>query len=103
MTTGKTIALTTWTFVRKVMYLFFNTLSRFVVEKYYIHEGTDLRSPLTFSLLSSHSLRTLNSAQLQAVNLGTWTLESPQIFKGLLFVKYKVQCCNWMLKEMPGL
>ena len=31
MTTGKTIALTRWTFVGKVMSLFFNTLSRFVL------------------------------------------------------------------------
>ena len=31
MTNGKTIALTIWTFVGKVMPLFFNTLSRFVI------------------------------------------------------------------------
>ena len=31
MTTGKTIALTTWIFVGKVMSLLFNTLSRFVI------------------------------------------------------------------------
>ena len=31
MTTGKTIPLTRWTFVNKVMYLHFNTLSRFVI------------------------------------------------------------------------
>ena len=31
MTTGKTIALTRWTFVGKVMTLFFNMLSRFVI------------------------------------------------------------------------
>ena len=31
MTTGKTIALTIWNFVGKVMSLFFNTLSRFVI------------------------------------------------------------------------
>ena len=31
MTTGKTIALTVWTFVSKVMSLLFNTLSRFVI------------------------------------------------------------------------
>ena len=31
MTTGKTIALNTWTFVSKVMSLLFNTLSRFVI------------------------------------------------------------------------
>ena len=31
MTTGKTIALTIWTFVSKVMFLLFNMLSRFVI------------------------------------------------------------------------
>ena len=31
MTTGKTITLTVWTFVGKVMFLLFNTLSRFVI------------------------------------------------------------------------
>ena len=31
MTTGKTIALTMWTFMGKVMPLFFNTLSRFII------------------------------------------------------------------------
>ena len=31
MTTGKTIALTRWTFVGKLMSLLFNTLSRFVI------------------------------------------------------------------------
>ena len=31
MTTGKTIALTSWTFVGKVMSLLFNMLSRFVI------------------------------------------------------------------------
>ena len=31
MTTGKTIALTIWTFVSKEMYLLFNMLSRFVI------------------------------------------------------------------------
>ena len=31
MTTGKTIALTIWTFVGRVMALFFNTLPRFVI------------------------------------------------------------------------
>ena len=31
MTTGKTIALTRWTFVGKVMSLFFNMFSRFVI------------------------------------------------------------------------
>ena len=31
MTTGKTMALTRWTFVGKVMYLLFNMLSRLVI------------------------------------------------------------------------
>ena len=31
MTTGKTIALTIWTFVGKIVYLLFNLLSRFVI------------------------------------------------------------------------
>ena len=31
MTTGKTIALTIWNFVSKVMYLLYNMLSRFVI------------------------------------------------------------------------
>ena len=31
MTTGKTIALTMWTFVSKVMSLIFNTMPRFVI------------------------------------------------------------------------
>ena len=31
MTTGKTVTLTMWTFVGKVMSLLFNTLSRFVI------------------------------------------------------------------------
>ena len=32
MTTGKTIALTRWTFVGKIMSLLFNTLSRLVID-----------------------------------------------------------------------
>ena len=35
MTTGKTIALTSWTFVGKVMSLFFNMLSRLVITQMY--------------------------------------------------------------------
>ena len=39
MTTGKTIALTTWTFLGKVMSLLFNMLSRFVIP---IFQGTSI-------------------------------------------------------------
>ena len=31
MTTGKTIGLTTWTFIGKVIFLLFNMLSRFII------------------------------------------------------------------------
>ena len=46
MTTGKTIALTRWTFVSKVMSLLFNMLSRFV-----IREGNG--TPLQYSCLEN--------------------------------------------------
>ena len=44
MTTGKTIALTKWTFVGKVMVLFFTMLSRLVIaflprSKHLLHHG----------------------------------------------------------------
>ena len=46
MTTGKTIALTRWTFVGKVMSLLFNILSRLVVTS-------------VFSMIGFHSVWTL--------------------------------------------
>ena len=52
MTTGKTIALTRWTFVAKVMSLLFNMLSR-LVNLTIIH--TELTSPTTFfSFINSY-------------------------------------------------
>ena len=39
VTTGKTIALTRWTFVGKVVSLLFNTLSRFVSKKFSLQEA----------------------------------------------------------------
>ena len=48
MTTGKTIALTTWTFVGQVMSLLFNTLSRFCCGPHFVrtfHSGrTDVEA-----------------------------------------------------------
>ena len=41
MTTGKTIALTRWTFVGKVMSLLFNMLSRFVIALINCEIGTN--------------------------------------------------------------
>ena len=48
MTTGKTIASTMWTFVRKVMSLLFNTLSRFVIfsSKGFSHGSAGKESPV---------------------------------------------------------
>ena len=46
MTTGKTIALTRWIFVGKVMSLFFNTLCRFVI-------GDSNGNPLQYSCLAN--------------------------------------------------
>ena len=46
MTTGKTIALTTWIFVGKVMSLLFNMLSRFVI-------GEGNGTPLRYSCLEN--------------------------------------------------
>ena len=39
MTTGKTIVLTRWTFLGKVMSLLFNMLSRFVIDTNICNEG----------------------------------------------------------------
>ena len=39
MTTGKTVTLTTWTFVDKVMSLLFNTLSRLVIALFIVKES----------------------------------------------------------------
>ena len=42
MTTGKTIVLTLWTFVNKMMTLFFNMLSRFVMG---FPGGSEVKNP----------------------------------------------------------
>ena len=71
MTTGKTIALTTWTFVGKVMALPFNTLSRF---------GTAFlpksRRPL-ISWLQSPSAVILELKKIKSI---TVSIVSPSIF-----------------------
>ena len=53
LTTGKTIALTRWTFVSKVMFLLFNTLSRL-----YIGEGNG--TPLQYF---GHLMRRVDSLE----------------------------------------
>ena len=63
MTTGKTITLTIWAFVGKVMSLLFNVTSRFVIaflprskkswaiNSYYFRVGKNLKDQRSFSLL----------------------------------------------------
>ena len=67
MTTGKTIALTKWTFVSKVMSLLFNTLSRLVIaflprSKY-----------LLISWLQSPSAVILEPKKIKSVTVSTVT------------------------------
>ena len=61
MTTGKTIALTRWTFVSKVMSLLFNTLSRFVIA------FLPRREHLLISWLQSRSTVILEPKKIKSV------------------------------------
>ena len=68
MTTGKTIALTVWTFVSKVISLLFNTLSRFVI-------AFLLRSKhLLISWLQSPSTVILDPKKITSVTASTFSL-----------------------------
>ena len=62
MTTGKTIALTRWTFVSKVMSLLFNTCSRLVMK-----EMATLSSTLAWKILWTEEPGSLQSMGLQRV------------------------------------
>ena len=66
MTTGKTIALTVWTFVGKVMSLLFNTLSRFVI-------AFLPRSKHLFSWLQSPSTVILEPKKIKSVTVSTFS------------------------------
>ena len=61
MTTGKTIALTRWTFVSKVMSLLFNMLSRFVIA------FLPRSKSLSISWLQSLSAVTLEPKKIKSV------------------------------------
>ena len=76
MTIGKTIALTIWTFVGKVMSLLFNTLPRFVI-------AFLLRSKhLLISWLQSQSAVILEPKKINSV---TVSIVSPSICQDLNF------------------
>ena len=70
MTTGKTIALTRWTFVAKVMPLFFNMLSRLVIAL------LPRSKCLLISWLPSRSAVTLEPKKIKSV---TVSIVSPSI------------------------
>ena len=67
MTTGKTIALTIWTFVSKVMSLLFNTLSRFAIA---FLPGSKC---LLLSFLQSPSAVILELKKIKSVTVSTFT------------------------------
>ena len=75
MTTGKTVALTIWTFVGKVMSLLFNTLSRFVI--------TFLPRSKRFLVLWLQSLSAmiLEPKEIKSVTVSTF---SPSIYHELM-------------------
>ena len=65
MTTGKTIALTRWTFVAKVMSLLFNMLSRLVIT------FLPRSKPLLVSWLQSPCAMILEPKQIKSDNVST--------------------------------
>ena len=67
--TGKTIALTTWTLVSKVMSLLFNTLSRFVIAF----------PPRRKCLLISLKIRNAHSAAVQVQSTWLWRAYAPTL------------------------
>ena len=68
MTTGKTIALTIWTFIGKVMSLLFNTLSRFVIA------FLPRSKHLLISWLQSPSAVILEPKKIKSVTVSTFSL-----------------------------
>ena len=79
MTTGKTVALTMWTFVGKIMSLLFNTLSRFIIAL------LPRRKRLVISWLQSPSAVVLEPPKIKSV---TVSIVSPSI-------------CHKMMGPMP--
>ena len=67
MTTGKTIVLTVWTFVSRVMSLLFNTLSRFVIA------FLPRSNHLLISWLQSPSLVILEPKKKKSVTISTFS------------------------------
>ena len=91
MTTGKTIALTTWTFVSKVMSLLFNILSRLVIA--FLPRG----KCLLISWLLSPSAVILEPKKMKSV---TVSIVSPSIFHKVVWPDAMI-LVFWMLNFKP--
>ena len=103
MTTGKTIALTRWTFLGKVMSLLFNTLSRFVIAFF------PRSNHLLISWLQSPSLVILKPKKRKSVTTSTF---SPSVchevlgLDAMIFSSVAQSCltlCNPKNRSTPGL
>ena len=92
MTTGKTIALTTWTFVSKVMSLLFNTLSRFVIA------FLPRSKHLLISWLQSLSAVILEPKKIKSVTVSTF---SPSICHEVMGPDVMI-LVFWMLSFMSA-
>ena len=91
MTTGKNIAMTIRTFVRKVMSLLFNTLSRFVIA------FLPRNKPLLISGLQSQSAVILEPQQIKSATVST---VSPSICHEVMGLNAMIFIC-WMLTFKP--
>ena len=85
-TTGKTIALTRWTFVGKVMSLLFNNLSRLVIT------FLPRRKPLLILWLQSPSAVILEPPKIKSVTVST---VSPSICHVKMICEFKKQVLGW--------
>ena len=91
MTTGKTVALTIWTFVGKVISLLFNTLSSFVIA------FLPRSKCLLISRLQSSSIVVLEPRKTKSVTIPTFP---PFVFQGVLGPDALI-FTFWMLSLKP--
>ena len=92
MTTGKTIALTIWTFVGKVMSLLFNMLSRFVIA------FLPRSKHVLISWLQSHSVVILEPKEIEFVTASTFFLLLAMKWWDQMSWSYFFEC--WVLSQL---
>ena len=94
MTTGKTITLTRWTFVGKVMSLLFNTLFRFVIA------SLPRSKCLLISCLQSPSVVIVKSKKIKSLERRVITLPiEAHIVKVVVFAVVIYGCESWTIKK----